>query len=64
MVKQKVNEKILPPNIDLLKLIYTQTNDKTDYEKMTDEELIKEKEKLLKQLREEENANRKNKTQN
>lgn len=60
--KQKVQEKILPPNIDLLKLIYQQlVEDKNNYEQLTDEELSKEKERLLKQLKEKENAGGKSK---
>lgn len=60
--KQKVQEKILPPNIDLLKLIYQQlVEDENNYEQLTDEELSKEKERLLKQLKEKENAGGKSK---
>ena len=34
-VKQKVNEKTIPPNIDLLKLLYSNSNQpKDDYEKI------------------------------
>ena len=56
IVKQKVNEKSLPPNVDLLKLIYPTLNQKTNYEELSDEELEKEKQRLLKQLKEKENA--------
>ena len=62
MVKQKINEKSLPPNVDLLKLIYPHMVDnKTDYEKLTDEELEIEKQRLLKELKEKESAGRKDK---
>ena len=65
VVKQKVSEKNLPPNIDLLKLIYPNIQEeKTDYNKMTDEELEQEKTRLLKELKEKESVNRKNKKQN
>lgn len=65
IIKQKVSEKNLPPNIDLLKLIYPQIADeKTDYNKLTDEELEQEKTRLLKELKEKESVNRKNKKQN
>ncbi len=57
ITKQKVSEKNLPPNVDLLKLIYPQfANAKTDYNSLTDEELEVEKQRLLKELKESENA--------
>lgn len=60
IVKQKINEKNLPPNIDILKLIYQHlVEDKTDYESYTDEELEKEKQRLLKELKEKESVSRK-----
>ena len=53
MVKQKINEKNVPPNVDLLKIIYPHLREeKTDYESLTDEELEKEKQRLLKELKE------------
>ena len=65
VVKQKINEKSLPPNVDLLKLIYPHlVEEKTNYESLTDEELEKEKQRLLKELKESENVGRKNKNQN
>lgn len=61
VVKQKVQEKSLPPNIDMLKLIYPHVvEEKQDYNKLTDEELESEKQRLLKELRREEIASRKN----
>ena len=63
VVKKKVQEKNLPPNADLIKLIYQQVvESKTNYEQLTDEELEIEKQKLLNKLMEEEVANRKNKS--
>ncbi len=65
IVKQKISEKNLPPNIDLLKLMYPYIiEDKIDYNKLTDEELEEEKQRLLKQLKEKESVDRKNKKQN
>ena len=62
IVKQKVSEKNLPPNVDLLKLIYPHLiNVKTDYNKLTDEELEAEKQRLLKELKEKESVSGKNK---
>ena len=61
MVKKKVQEKSLPPNIDIIKLVYQHLVDsKQDYNKLTDEELEVEKQRLLKELRREEIASRKN----
>ena len=61
LVKKKVNEKTLPPNTDIIKLIYQQANIKEDLDKLSDEELEQEKQRLLKQLKEEENGCRKSK---
>ena len=61
-VKQKINEKTIPPNVDLLKLLYSSSKQsEDDYEKMTDEELEKEKMRLIKELKEKENVGGKNK---
>ena len=60
IVKQKVNEKSLPPNVDLLKLIYPSLNQKQTYEELSDEDLEKEKQRLLKLLKEKEDAGGKN----
>lgn len=57
VVKQKVNEKTLPPNSDLMKLIFAQMEEeKTDYNQLTDAQLEDEKQRLLKLLKEENNA--------
>ena len=57
IIKQKVSEKFIPPNVDLLKLVYPQfSKQKIDYESFTDEELEEEKQRLLKELKENENA--------
>ena len=57
IVKQKVNEKNIPPNTDIIKLIYNHyTEEKTDYNKLTDEELEQEKQRLILELKEKENA--------
>ena len=65
VVKHKISEKSLPPNVDLLKLIYPHMLDtKLDYNKLTDEELETEKQRLLKELKESENASAKNKLKN
>ena len=65
ITKQKVSEKNLPPNVDLLKLVFPQiTSAKTDYSTMTDEELEVEKLRLLKELKESENAGGKKQSKN
>ena len=65
IVKQKVSEKNLPPNVDLLKIIYPHMLEtKTDYNSLTDEELEAEKQRLLKKLKESENVGGKSKLQN
>lgn len=65
ITKQKVSEKNLPPNVDLLKLIYPQfANTKTDYNSLTDEELEVEKLRLLKELKESENVGGKKQSKN
>ena len=65
LVKQKVSEKFLPPNSDIVKLFYQHCfGEEKDYENLTDEELILEKQRLLNILKEEENASGKNKKQN
>lgn len=61
-VKQKINEKTIPPNVDLLKLLYAGSKQpEDDYEKMSDEDLEKEKMRLIKELKESGNAGGKNK---
>ena len=55
LVKQKKVEKSIPPNTDIIKLLYQKTEDKTNFEKYTDEELEQIKQKLLKQLKEKSN---------
>lgn len=66
LVKKKVNEKSLPPNIDLIKIILQQIKEdddkKYDYDKMSDEELEQERQRLLKELKEMNNDSRKDKS--
>ena len=54
LIKQKVNEKMLPPNTDIMKMLYQTSKETTSsYKDMTDEQLLQEKQRLLKQLKEE-----------
>ena len=65
VVKQKVSEKYLPPNVDLIKMVYPQiANNKTDYNKLSDEELEQVKQRLLKELKESNNVGGENKNKN
>ena len=68
LVKKKVNEKSLPPNADLIKIIFQQIRDEQnkelDYDRLTDEELENERQRLLKELKEMENDSRKSKSSN
>ena len=55
----------MPPNTDLIKLIYAHIADNsTDFEKLTDEELENEKQRLLKELKEKESGSSKSKNKN
>ena len=63
ILKQKVNEKKLPPNNDLLKLVYQHfTKDEMDYDELSDEDLENEKQRLLIELKEIKNGCGKSKT--
>ena len=57
IVKQKINEKSVPPSVDILKMIYLHmAEEKVDYNKMSDEDLENEKQRLLKELKEKESG--------
>ncbi len=65
MVKQKKVEKSLPPNTDLIKLIYQHiTNENLDYNALSDEDLEREKLRLLNELKEKEIESRESKDKN
>lgn len=65
IVKQKIQEKMLPPNVDLMKMVYQQVVEpKNNFEELSDEELEKEKQRLLKELKEGANVGGKNKCKN
>lgn len=65
VVKQKVQEKMLPPNVDLMKVVYQQlVEPKNGFEEMSDEDLENEKQRLLKELKENESVGGKNKRKN
>jgi len=60
LVKKKVNEKMLPPNTDICKLLYSSAKaNENSYKTMSDEDLQKEKQRFLKILKEEENKEKK-----
>ena len=54
LIKKKVNEKMLPPNTDIMKMLYQSSKENSSkYKEMTDEQLLKEKERLLQELKNE-----------
>lgn len=56
LTKRKVNEKNIPPNTDILKMLYQSSKEDTNkYQNMSDEELEKERIRLLNLLKDEEN---------
>lgn len=61
LVKKKVNSKTIPPNFDVVKMIYSNQKDQLSiYEEMSDEELENERQKVLREIQmEEENGNTK-----
>ncbi len=63
IVKRKVTQKEVPPDIAAVKFLIDECNADA-YAEMSDEELESEKRRLLNLLKEAENATCKNKTQN
>lgn len=63
LIKKKVNEKMLPPNTDICKMLYSSAkSNENSYKTMTDEELEIARQKFLKEIQKEErrkNENRK-----
>lgn len=53
LIKQKIKKNNIPPNIDIIKLIYSQLAKDDDYNKYSTEQLQEEKQKLINQLKEE-----------
>ena len=54
--KQKISKKAIPPNTDILKMLFTKAETKTaNFESWSDAELEKEKQRLLKLLKKGEN---------
>lgn len=57
LTKQKISKKIVPPNTDILKMIFTKTETQTaNFDNWSDAELEKEKQRLLKLLKKGENS--------
>ncbi len=57
LVKQKVNKKIVPPNTDILKMLFNKSETAvTSFENWSDADLEKEKQRLLKLLKKGENC--------
>lgn len=56
LAKQKVSKKLVPPNTDILKMLYNKSENTTmNFDGWSDAELEKEKQKLLKILKKGEN---------
>ena len=56
LTKQKVSKKLVPPNTDILKMLYTKNeNSSVSFEGWSDAELEKEKQRLLRILKKGEN---------
>ncbi len=54
--KQKISKKAIPPNTDILKMLFTRVETKTaNFDDWSDAELEKEKQRLLKLLKKGEN---------
>ena len=50
LVKQKITEKTIPPDVNLIKLIYDLDGEQGEYASMTDDELEAEVNKIMKTL--------------
>lgn len=56
LAKQKISKKLVPPNTDILKMLYCKSDSQTtNFEGWSDAELEKEKQRLLKLLKKGEN---------
>lgn len=51
LVKQKITEKTIPPDVNLIKLIYDLDGEQGEYASMTDDELEAEVNKIMKTLK-------------
>lgn len=61
LIKKKVNEKMLPPNTDICKLLYTSAKaNESNYKTMSDEELQKERQRFLNLIKDEERRKNEN----
>lgn len=61
LAKQKISKKIVPPNTDIVKLLYSSNKENNNFSSWTDEQLEVEKQRLLKMLKQgEENEYRAN----
>lgn len=58
--KRKITKKFNPPDINALRFLLEQSSLEDDFSKMTDEELLKEKERLLQLLKEKEKEENEN----
>jgi hypothetical protein len=57
LTKQKISKKVVPPNTDILKMLFNKTEAQvTNFDDWSDAELEKEKQRLLKLLKKGENS--------
>lgn len=54
--KQKVSKKLIPPNTDILKMLFNKADVTANFDGWTDAELEKEKQRLLKMIKKGENC--------
>ncbi|MBQ7797962.1 MAG: hypothetical protein IJ371_02440 [Clostridia bacterium] len=56
LTKQKISKKLVPPNTDILKMLFTKSDTSTtNFDEWSDADLEKEKQRLLKLLKKGEN---------
>lgn len=53
LIKQRIKTNTIPPSVDIIKLLINKQSLETDYSNLSNEQLLEEKQKLLKQLKEE-----------
>ncbi len=53
LIKQRIKTNTIPPSVDIIKLLINNQSLETDYSNLSNEQLLEEKQKLLKQLKEE-----------
>lgn len=52
LTKEKISKKVVPPNTDIVKMMYQKNDKPNSFDGWTDEQLEQEKQRLLKMLKE------------